>query len=237
MKREKTMNILGNWEDFLPNETIELAKKLYKKAQQERNNGKILYPPQDLIFRAFNGINPEDVKVVIVGQDPYHEEGQANGLSFSVNKGCKLPSSLQNIYRELAIEFGWETSPEHGDLTAWEKQGVLLLNSTLTVYEGDANSCQKWGWDALTRDTLRACMMMPQPIVFLLWGRFAMETADSCMVWEEPAKHIIRTSHPSPLGVRKFGDGFVAFAGSGQFKNANEWLIGHNVKPINWMVE
>ena len=132
MKREKTMNILGNWEDFLPNETIELAKKLYEKTQQERNNGRILYPPQDLIFRAFNGINPEDVKVVIVGQDPYHEEGQANGLSFSVNKGCKLPPSLQNIYRELAIEFGWETSPEHGDLTAWEKQGVLLLNSTLT---------------------------------------------------------------------------------------------------------
>lgn len=115
------MNILGNWEDFLPNETIELAKKLYEKTQQERNDGKILYSPQDLIFRAFNGINPEDVKVVIAGQDPYHEEGQANGLSFSVNKGCKLPPSLQNIYRELAIEFGWETSPEHGDLTAWEK--------------------------------------------------------------------------------------------------------------------
>lgn len=121
------MNILGNWEDFLPNETIELAKKLYEKTQQERNNGKVLFPSQDCIFRAFNGINPEDVKVVIVGQDPYHEEGQANGLSFSVNKGCKLPPSLQNIYRELAIEFGWKASPSHGDLTAWESKESFCL--------------------------------------------------------------------------------------------------------------
>ena len=108
---------------------------------------------------------------------------------------------------------------------------------SVRVYEGAANSCQKWGWDALTRDTLRACMMMPQPIAFLLWGKSAMKTADSCMVWEEPTKHIIKTSHPSLLGVRKFGDGFVAFAGSGQFKSANEWLADRNVEPINWRIQ
>lgn len=165
---------MSKWSEILPQEALYLATELEAHAQEERDNGKKLYPPQDQIFRALQLTKPEDVRVCIVGQDPYHTPGQANGLAFSIAPGNPLQPSLVNIFKELEEDVGIK-KPEDGDLTKWAENGVLLLNTSLTVYEHQANSCAKWGWDKFTKSVLQAATKLPQPVVFLLWGANAQD--------------------------------------------------------------
>lgn len=161
------------WNEFLKDEFdkpyfIELAKFLLEEAKN-----KTIFPPANLIFRAFEMLNPSEIKVIILGQDPYHGEGQANGLSFSVNKGQKIPPSLRNIFLELKADLGLPFQT-HGDLSSWAKEGVFLLNSTLTVEKNKPNSHKDLGWQIFTDKVIELLGLLPSPKVFMLWGSFAM---------------------------------------------------------------
>lgn len=171
-----------------------MATELEAHAQEERDNGKILYPPQEQIFRALQLTKPEDVRVCLVGQDPYHTPGQANGLAFSIAPGNPLQPSLVNIFKELEEDVGIKR-PESGDLTKWAENGVLLLNTSLTVYEHQANSCVRWGWDRFTKSVLQTATKLPQPVVFLLWGSNAQDLLKdliSCAAVYEDGGHIVK---------------------------------------------
>ena len=202
-----------------------------------REDGQTIYPPQDDILNALAWTAPDDVRAVILGQDPYHEEGQAMGLSFSVHKGCRLPPSLRNIYKEMAADLGCNT-PASGDLSGWACQGVLLLNTTLTVRQGAANSHAKLGWQVLTHHIVRRCLTLPQPVVFLTWGRHAVKLVDDAMtaLGDEVAANKFRlaSTHPSPLSANRAGGGLPAFMGSRPFSQANALLAEHGAKPIDW---
>lgn len=235
------------WFQILSHDTAKIGNILAERAREEREKGAILYPPQDQIFRALNLTSPENVKVVIVGQDPYHGENQANGLSFSVEKGCPLPPSLKNIFNELVDDIH-VNYPKSGDLTNWAKRGVLLLNATLTVYEHRPNSCANWGWRTFTQDILRAIAGLPQPVVYILWGAFAQDLMPklltSTVIYPQNNIHIalepdvkkafILSSHPSPLSASKICRGTPAFKGSKPFSTANELLINMGSEPIDW---
>lgn len=223
-----------------------LATELEAHAQEERDNGKKLYPPQDQIFRALQLTKPEDVRVCIVGQDPYHTPGQANGLAFSIAPGNPLQPSLVNIFKELEEDVGIK-KPEDGDLTKWAENGVLLLNTSLTVYEHQANSCAKWGWDKFTKSVLQAATKLPQPVVFLLWGANAQDLLNdliSCAAVYEDGKHIVKenlikkayvlSSHPSPFSATRPCRGTPAFRGSKPFSTANTLLTSMGGTPIDW---
>jgi uracil-DNA glycosylase len=223
-----------------------LATELEAHAQEERDNGKKLYPPQDQIFRALQLTKPEDVRVCIVGQDPYHTPGQANGLAFSIAPGNPLQPSLVNIFKELEEDVGIK-KPEDGDLTKWAENGVLLLNTSLTVYEHQANSCAKWGWDKFTKSVLQAATKLPQPVVFLLWGANAQDLLNdliSCAAVYEDGKHIVKenlikkayvlSSHPSPFSATRPCRGTPAFRGSKPFSTANTLLTSMGGIPIDW---
>ena len=164
------------WAALLNPSALQKASELWERAAGRRDAGEIIFPPQAQIFRALELTPPESVSCVIVGQDPYHTPGVANGLAFSANAGCKIPPSLRNIFKELASDMGcpMPTSP---DLTPWASQGVLLLNAVLTVRAGAAGSHAKWGWQSVTEDILRACLELPQPVAFPLWGRHAQNAA------------------------------------------------------------
>ena len=157
------------WKEILPPDVQALGAGLAERAAREREAGHTIYPPQEQIFRALELTPPEKVKVCLVGQDPYHEAGQANGLCFSVNRGVLFPPSLRNIFKELVSDIGCPY-PKSGDLTHWAKQGVLMLNTVLTVQEGAANSHKNWGWQNFTQAVFAACAKLPQPIVFITWG-------------------------------------------------------------------
>ncbi len=190
-----------------------------------------VFPPVDLRFKAFELTPLEQVKVVLVGQDPYFRPSQAMGLSFSVPKGVKVPPSLKNIYRELS-DSGMGTVPDHGDLTHWAEQGVLMLNTALTVVEGKAGSHLKKGWLEFTQQVITLLNAQPQPIVFVAWGAFAHKVCDPMR-----APHcVIRTSHPSPLGARKGNAQIPAFLGSDCFRAINEQLKQWGHAPIQWLV-
>ena len=204
--------------------------KLREFLKAEKQNGQVIYPPSDLWFNAFLQAPFDEIKVVIVGQDPYHGEGQAHGLSFSVPDGVKIPPSLRNIYKELNRDLGM-TIPTSGNLEAWAKQGVLLLNASLTVRAGDANSHSKQGWLRFTNACIQHINQHKTGVVFLAWGRFAH---DVCSVVDTSKHCVIKTSHPSPLGASKTGKDFSAFLGSGCFSLANEYLIMHGEKPVQW---
>lgn len=196
--------------------------------KQEKAQGKVIYPPASQWFNAFVHTPLDSVKVVIVGQDPYHGPGQAHGLSFSVPDGVPLPPSLKNIYKEL---FGAAGRPCSGDLTAWAKQGVLLLNASLTVEQGLAGSHAKRGWLTFTERCLQAVNSQCDHVVFLAWGRFAHGVCESV----DRSKHrVIKTSHPSPLGATKEGTDFTAFIGSNCFELANQALASWGKEPVNW---
>ena len=186
-----------------------------------------IFPPKDKILAAFEYTPFEDVKVVIIGQDPYHGEGQANGLSFSVNPGVDLPPSLQNIYK--ALDYDLHIPPaKTGDLTKWAKQGVLLLNATLTVREGEAQSHGKIGWDKFTDAVIKMLNESDHPIAFMLWGNFARKKKE--LITNK--KHLILESvHPSPLS---FSRGFLECR---HFSKANDFLIKNNLTPIDWRLE
>lgn len=167
---------------------------------------------------------------MIVGQDPYHEAGQANGLSFSVARGVKLPPSLRNIYKELSADVGVPV-PEHGDLTAWAEGGVLLLNAVLTVFEGEAKSCAAFGWQEFTDAVLRAVNAQPRPVVFILWGADAKAKAENAGLLSCAYPRLVLSSaHPSPLSA------YRGFFGSRPFSAANDFLVSRGEAPIDWKI-
>ncbi|GAA6529404.1 MAG: uracil-DNA glycosylase [Prevotella sp.] len=183
------------------------------------------YPPGKLIFNAFNLCPFDEVKVVIIGQDPYHEPGQAMGLSFSVPEGVMMPPSLVNIFKEIQMDLG-TPMPQNGDLTRWAKQGVLLLNATLTVQAHLANSHQKLGWDRFTDAAIKALNAEREHLVFMLWGGYARSKA----AYIDRNKHLILESvHPSPLSANRGG-----WFGNHQFSRCNAYLEQNGIPPVQW---
>lgn len=195
-----------------------------KVREEYKISGKRIFPPASLIFAAFDSTPFYDTKVVIIGQDPYHGLGQANGLCFSVNEGVALPPSLLNIFKEIEAEYG-SPVPKSGDLSRWAKQGVLLLNSSLTVRENTPKSHSGIGWEIFTDSAVRALATQRESLVFMLWGSDAIRKGG----FIDRERHLVLTSpHPSPLSA------YRGFFGNGHFKKANEYLIKHGQSPINW---
>ena len=193
----------------------------------EYENYKI-FPPKEQIFRAIDNMDPQKLKVVIIGQDPYHGEGQANGLAFSVNVGIPLPPSLKNIFKEINNEFGYPFMPTHGDLTSWEEQGVLLINAILTVREGQPASHHKLGWEQYTDAVIRDIeATIDTPVVYMLWGNFAQKKEE---LITNKNRLILKAVHPSPLSASR------GFFECGHFLKANEWLKANGVEGINWQI-
>lgn len=219
--------INNDWLEALGNEFKKpYYKDLYKKVCEEYKS-RLIFPPADDIFSAFHLTPLKDVNVVILGQDPYHNMGQAHGLSFSVKPGIDIPPSLLNIYKELETDLGCEI-PNNGCLTKWAKQGVLLLNTVLTVRAHEANSHRGIGWEEFTDAAIRALNKQDRPIVFLLWGSPAQRKKS---LLNNP-KHLILTSpHPSPLSA------YRGFFGCKHFSKTNEFLKEHNLEPIDWQIE
>ncbi|MDA7787682.1 uracil-DNA glycosylase [Sphingomonadaceae bacterium] len=204
------------------------ARRLGAWLRAEEDAGKVIYPPRGTRLRALELTPLYDVKAVILGQDPYHGPGQAHGLSFSVPGGVKLPPSLRNIYKELASDLGI-TPPAGGDLTNWAKQGVLLLNNSLTVEAGQAGSHAKRGWDAITDAAVAAAAAQQQPAVFILWGSHAQGKAARIPELGHPDRHLVLKSvHPSPLSSHR------GFFGSRPFSQANAFLEANGRGAIDW---
>ena len=199
--------------------------ELFKFVKNEYATRQI-FPPADDIFNAFHLTPLHEVKVVILGQDPYHEPGQAHGLAFSVPKGAKIPPSLRNIYGELESDLGCYT-PNHGCLTSWAEHGVLLLNNVLTVYQGKANSHKKWGWQPFTAGILAAVQTLSQPVAYLLWGRDAQQKVKKLPDSDAP-RLILNAAHPSPLSA------YRGFFGSRPFSQVNRFLVSAGGDPIPW---
>ena len=191
---------------------------------ERRASGEIIYPPRPAIFHALQYCAPRDVRVVILGQDPYHGAGEAMGLSFSVPPGVRVPPSLRNIYKELASDTG-ATPPLHGDLTHWARQGVLLLNSVLTVAADRAGSHAKLGWQAVSNALIDSVNTTAAGCVFLLWGNWARSNADKI----DRRRHLVlEAAHPSPLSASR------GFLHCGHFSKANDWLQQHGHAPVRW---
>jgi uracil-DNA glycosylase len=183
-----------------------------------------IFPPERLIFRALAFTPPESVKVVILGQDPYHGDGQANGLAFSVNPGLKFPPSLRNIFKELKNDLGYEI-PFSGDLSPWAQRGVLLLNTHLTVRRNEAGSHSKIGWEAFTDLIIQRLSVHRERIVFILWGRHARSKT---VLIDREKHHILESAHPSPLSAHN------GFWNTRPFSEANEYLVRNEITPIDW---
>ncbi len=213
------------WQEFLINNYATNLISIDKQLSQLSHNNTI-YPSPDLIFRALKQ-PPEQIKVVILGQDPYHGEFEANGLAFAVPPSIKSPPSLRNIYKELSLEYGLNTKDIAPNiLENWVNQGVLLLNSSLTVIKDRANSLANIGWNVITDGIITAISQRNRHIVFILWGNFAQQKSSLI----DLNKHLLLTSvHPSPLSAHR------GFFGCNHFKLANEYLISNKIKPINWI--
>ncbi|MEZ9539606.1 uracil-DNA glycosylase [Shewanella sp. 10N.286.51.B8] len=193
----------------------------------ERQQGKVIYPPENETFAAFDLTPLKQVKVVVLGQDPYHGAGQAHGLCFSVQAGVKTPPSLVNIYKELKQDISGFIIPEHGNLTAWAKQGVLLLNTVLTVEESKAHSHSKAGWEHFTDQVMQCLNQQIEPIIFVLWGAHAIKKGR----WiTSPQHHSLSGPHPSPLSA------YRGFFGCKHFSIINQLLVAKNSAPIDWQV-
>ena len=195
--------------------------------RKAKGEGKQIYPPGSLIFNAFNTTPLPKVKVVVLGQDPYHNPGQAMGLSFSVPKGVTIPPSLRNIYKELETDVGF-TAPKHGDLTLWAEQGVFLLNAMLTVERNKPSSHRDIGWQNFTDAVIATLSRERENLVFMLWGAFAQKKGALI----DGNKHLILTSpHPSPFSANR------GFFGNQHFSKANKYLEEHGLGAINWSLE
>ena len=190
----------------------------------EKSQGKVIYPPGPYIFNAFNTTPVDNVKVVILGQDPYHGPGQAHGLCFSVQNGVPPPPSLINIFKELHEDIGVEI-PNHGNLTHWAEQGVFLLNASLTVRAGEPMSHAKIGWATFTDTVIRKVSDLKDHVVFMLWGKFAQEKK---VLIDETKHFVLKAAHPSPLSAH------AGFLGCRHFSKANEWLISKGIDPVDW---
>lgn len=198
--------------------------KLKEFLKQEKAAGKVIYPKGAEIFNALDNTPFKDVKVVILGQDPYHGPNQAHGLSFSVRKGIPKPPSLVNIYKEIERDLQVKM-PSHGDLTGWAKQGVLLLNAMLTVQQANAGSHQKKGWEEFTDAVIRAINDQNKHVVFMLWGAYAQKKG----AFIDRSKHLVLESvHPSPLSAHR------GFLGNSHFSKANDYLKQQGLQPIQW---
>ena len=219
--------ISGEWLAALQEEFHQpYYAKLYKTVMNEYKTRKIFPPPQDM-FNAFEFTPLDEVKVVILGQDPYHNDGQANGLCFSVREDVEIPPSLVNIYKELHDDLGC-TIPNHGCLTKWAEQGVLMLNTVLTVRAHQANSHKDIGWEEFTDAAIMALNSQDRPIVFILWGAPAQRKA---RMLTNPKHLILKAPHPSPLSA------YRGFFGSKPFSQTNDYLRAHGVEPIDWQIE
>ncbi len=192
----------------------------------EKMAGKTIFPPGSLIFNAFNTTPFDKVKVVILGQDPYHGQGQAQGLSFSVPAGVSLPPSLQNIFKELQTDIGLPF-PKTGNLTHWAQQGVLLLNASLTVRANEPMSHAKIGWAEFTDTVITRISEKKQHVVFLLWGKFAQEKQ---LLIDETRHYVLKAAHPSPFSADK------GFFGCRHFSKTNEYLVSQGIDPIDWKI-
>ena len=221
-------NILKNdWKDLLDDEFNKEYYQTLRKFLTNEYKTKTIYPDKYDIFNALHFTPYKDVKVVILGQDPYHGPGQAHGLSFSVNPGIKIPPSLVNIFKELHSDLGCYI-PNNGYLKKWADQGVLLLNTSLTVRASEANSHKSIGWEIFTDRIISIVNEKEDPVVFLLWGNNAIKK--KCLITNK--KHLIRTSvHPSPLSASR------GFFGSKPFSKINNFLISVNKDPIDWQIE
>ncbi len=219
--------INNDWLDALREEFRKpYYAKLHKKVLEEYHTH-VIFPPADDIFNAFHLTPLKDVKVVILGQDPYHNVGQAHGLCFSVKPDVEIPPSLVNIYKELHDDLGC-TIPNHGYLTKWAEQGVLMLNTVLTVRAHQANSHHGIGWEEFTDAAIRAVNAQDRPIVYILWGRPAQMKKS---MLNNPKHLILEAPHPSPLSA------YRGFFGSKPFSQTNEFLKTHGVEPIDWQID
>jgi len=221
-------DLQGEWKKHLSpyfeQEKMILLREFLKAEQAKK---KIIYPDHKDIFNAFTMTPFDEVKVVILGQDPYHGEGEAHGLCFSVKKGVRTPPSLLNIYKELKLEYGYPI-PSHGELTSWAKQGVFLLNSVLTVEKDQAASHQKKGWEGFTDYVVSQLSTKREKLVFILWGAFAQKKGDLI----DHSKHLVLTSpHPSPLSASR------GFFGGNHFKLTNEYLVKNGKSPVEWKID
>ena len=220
------MNIIieNSWKDILQDEFEKTYfKTLFNFIRNEYSTHKV-FPPANLIFNAFDKCPLDEVKVIIIGQDPYHNLGQANGLCFSVNEGVRIPPSLLNIYKEIEEDLG-KSIPTSGNLKHWSQQGVLLLNATLTVRAHTPGSHQGKGWEQFTDAVIDTLSKECSGLVFLLWGNYAQQKGKSI----DANKHLLlKSPHPSPLSAHR------GFFGNKHFSKANDYLIEHNKKPIDW---
>lgn len=195
--------------------------------KDREKNGAVIFPKQEDIFNALNYANFEDIKVVILGQDPYHGPNQAHGLSFSVQEGVKIPPSLRNIYKELSSDLNIQT-PDTGYLESWAKQGVLMINAVFTVEQAKPDSHKKQGWENFTDQIIKTVAEKHNNIVFILWGGNAHKKAN---LIDETKHLILKDVHPSPLSASR------GFFGSKPFSKTNNYLIEHKKQPINWKIE
>ena len=219
--------MIGNdWDEILENEfKKDYFYNLLKFVQGEYAR-KTVYPPKKEVFKAFRYTPYHNLKVVILGQDPYHGEGEAEGLSFSVKDGIRKPPSLVNIFKELQNDLGYDI-PKSGSLVPWAKQGVLLLNTVLTVIKDQAASHKDIGWEQFTDEVIKIINKKEEPVVFILWGGFARSKKK---LITNPKHLIIESAHPSPLSA------YHGFFGSKPFSKTNDFLIKNKIKPINWKI-
>lgn len=219
------VKIESSWKEILKDEFKKpYFRQIADHLKTEKSQGKTIYPAGSNIFHAFDATPFDEVKVVILGQDPYHGPKQAHGLSFSVQKGVPPPPSLVNIFKELHDDIG-VSIPNHGYLEKWAKQGVLLLNASLTVRAGEPMSHSKIGWEKFTNTVIEKVSELKEHVVFLLWGRFAQ--AKKALI-DETKHYIIQSAHPSPLSAKN------GFFGSRPFSKINNYLVKQGIDPIDW---
>ncbi|AIL32498.1 uracil-DNA glycosylase [Basilea psittacipulmonis] len=219
---------MQNWNDFIYQESQQdYYRALMSKIDEARLSQKAIFPEISQVFHAFELTPFDKVKVVILGQDPYHGVGQAHGLAFSVKPHVPIPPSLQNIYKELSEDISGFTIPDHGCLTDWAKQGVLLLNAVLTVEQDRANSHANWGWEVFTDHVIASLNREREHLVFVLWGKYAQKKGQ---VIDETKHLVIRSAHPSPLSA------YRGFFGSKPFSQINQYLVSQGISPINWQI-
>ena len=215
-----------SWKEVLKNEfTKPYFQQIVTFLKTERMAGKTIYPPGSMIFNAFNHTPFDKVKVVIIGQDPYHGPGQAHGLCFSVQDGVAPPPSLINIYKEIQTDIGIGMNAKSGNLTKWADQGVFMLNASLTVRTNEPMSHAKIGWAEFTNAVIEKISSLKKGVVFLLWGKFAQEKQ---VLIDETKHHVLKAAHPSPFSADK------GFFGCKHFSKTNDYLVKEGLAPIDW---
>lgn len=223
----RTVQLAEDWKQALGDEFEQpYMQQLRTFLLEEKAAGKVIFPPGPLIFNALNSTPLSKVKVVIIGQDPYHGPGQAHGLCFSVQPGVRTPPSLQNIYKEIHRDLG-HPIPNHGCLQSWAEQGVLLLNAVLTVTQGQAGAHANRGWERFTSRIIEILNSQCEHLVFMLWGSYAQKKGAQI---DERRHCVLKAVHPSPLSAHR------GFIGCGHFSQANAYLAAHDREPINWQL-